>query len=92
MHCLSLKVLPFLLFMIKVSEEEKSHDSPTIMNAFQLIAMSPFLDLSGLFETEVNNTFLSSFTLFQDCSLLTTKMCITLTQDCIREADKVHVK
>ncbi|XP_048593544.1 CBL-interacting serine/threonine-protein kinase 17-like [Brassica napus] len=35
-----------------VSEEEKSHDSPTIMNAFQLIAMSPFLDLSGLFETE----------------------------------------
>ncbi|KAG5388167.1 hypothetical protein IGI04_029708, partial [Brassica rapa subsp. trilocularis] len=25
-------------------------------------------------------TFLSSFTLFQDCSLLTTKMCITLTQ------------
>ncbi|XP_033132757.1 CBL-interacting serine/threonine-protein kinase 17 isoform X2 [Brassica rapa] len=75
-----LKILPFLLFMIKVSEEEKSHDSPTIINAFQLIAMSPFLDLSGLFETEVNNTFLSSFTLFQDCSLLTTKMCITLTQ------------
>ncbi|CDY41846.1 BnaA08g03410D [Brassica napus] len=35
-----------------VSEEEKSHDSPTIINAFQLIAMSPFLDLSGLFETE----------------------------------------
>ncbi|XP_033132760.1 CBL-interacting serine/threonine-protein kinase 17 isoform X5 [Brassica rapa] len=47
-----LKILPFLLFMIKVSEEEKSHDSPTIINAFQLIAMSPFLDLSGLFETE----------------------------------------
>ncbi|KAF2619965.1 hypothetical protein F2Q68_00038744 [Brassica cretica] len=36
-----------------VSEEEKSHDSSTVINAFQLIGMSPFLDLSGLFETEV---------------------------------------
>ncbi|KAG2255332.1 hypothetical protein Bca52824_074626 [Brassica carinata] len=35
-----------------VSEEEKSHDSSTVINAFQLIGMSPFLDLSGLFETE----------------------------------------
>ncbi|XP_048622613.1 CBL-interacting serine/threonine-protein kinase 17-like [Brassica napus] len=35
-----------------VSEEEKSHDSSTVINAFQLIGMSPFLDISGLFETE----------------------------------------
>ncbi|CAH8355949.1 unnamed protein product [Eruca vesicaria subsp. sativa] len=35
-----------------VSEEDKSHDSPTVINAFQLIGMSPFLDLSGLFDTE----------------------------------------
>ncbi|KAL0853792.1 hypothetical protein Bca101_058944 [Brassica carinata] len=35
-----------------VSDEEKSHDSTTVINAFQLIGMSPFLDLSGLFETE----------------------------------------
>ncbi|KAF8083188.1 hypothetical protein N665_0789s0008 [Sinapis alba] len=35
-----------------VAEEEKRHDSPTVINAFQLIGMSPFLDLSGLFETE----------------------------------------
>ncbi|KAJ4896547.1 CBL-interacting serine/threonine-protein kinase 17 [Raphanus sativus] len=35
-----------------VYEEEKTSDSPTVINAFQLIAMSLFLDLSGLFETE----------------------------------------
>ncbi|ESQ30749.1 hypothetical protein EUTSA_v10011509mg [Eutrema salsugineum] len=34
------------------SEDEKSPDSPTIINAFQLIGMSSFLDLSGLFEIE----------------------------------------
>jgi len=34
------------------SEEEKISDSPTVINAFQLIGMSSFLDLSGLFETE----------------------------------------
>ncbi|EOA40481.1 hypothetical protein CARUB_v10009206mg [Capsella rubella] len=34
------------------SEEENSPDSPTIINAFQLIGMSPFLDLSGFFEKE----------------------------------------
>ncbi|KAL0706267.1 hypothetical protein Bca4012_072693 [Brassica carinata] len=35
-----------------VYEEEKTSDSPTVINAFQLIGMSLFLDLSGLFETE----------------------------------------
>uniref|UniRef100_A0A1J3GUW7 non-specific serine/threonine protein kinase n=1 Tax=Noccaea caerulescens TaxID=107243 RepID=A0A1J3GUW7_NOCCA len=35
-----------------LSEEEKIPDSPTVINAFQLIGMSSFLDLSGLFETE----------------------------------------
>ena len=78
MHCHSQSLAFFLLFITKVSEEEKSHDSSTVINAFQLIGMSPFLDLSGLFETEVNNTLFSSFTLFQDCSLLTTKVCIVL--------------
>ncbi|KAF8097352.1 hypothetical protein N665_0290s0011 [Sinapis alba] len=34
------------------SEEGKSSDSPTIINAFQLIGMSSFLDLSGFFEQE----------------------------------------
>ncbi|XP_013587899.1 PREDICTED: CBL-interacting serine/threonine-protein kinase 17-like isoform X1 [Brassica oleracea var. oleracea] len=38
--------------MVKVSEEEKNHDSPIVINAFELIGMSSFLDLSGLFETE----------------------------------------
>jgi 5'-AMP-activated protein kinase catalytic alpha subunit len=38
---------------MKEYEEEKSPDSPTIINAFQLIGMSSFLDLSGFFETEV---------------------------------------
>ncbi|KAG7594449.1 NAF/FISL domain [Arabidopsis thaliana x Arabidopsis arenosa] len=33
-------------------EEEKSPDSPTIINAFKLIGMSSFLDLSGFFEKE----------------------------------------
>ncbi|KAF3585000.1 hypothetical protein F2Q69_00029259, partial [Brassica cretica] len=41
-----------LVIMIKVYEEEKTSDSPTVINAFQLIGMSLFLDLSGLFETE----------------------------------------
>ncbi|VYS48462.1 unnamed protein product [Arabidopsis thaliana] len=40
------------VFMMKEYEEEKSPDSPTIINAFQLIGMSSFLDLSGFFETE----------------------------------------
>ncbi|XP_010500348.1 PREDICTED: CBL-interacting serine/threonine-protein kinase 17-like [Camelina sativa] len=35
-----------------VSEEEKIPDSPTVINAFQLIGMSSFLDLSGFFEKE----------------------------------------
>ncbi|KAJ4917475.1 CBL-interacting serine/threonine-protein kinase 17 [Raphanus sativus] len=35
-----------------VSEEEKRPYSPTVINAFELIRMSSFLDLSGLFETE----------------------------------------
>ncbi|XP_019091333.1 PREDICTED: CBL-interacting serine/threonine-protein kinase 17-like isoform X2 [Camelina sativa] len=35
-----------------VSEEEKIHDSPTVINAFQLIGMSSYLDLSGFFEKE----------------------------------------
>ncbi|CAH8381087.1 unnamed protein product [Eruca vesicaria subsp. sativa] len=35
-----------------VSEEEKSPYSPTVINAFELIGMSSFLDLSGLFEIE----------------------------------------
>ncbi|KAJ4917474.1 CBL-interacting serine/threonine-protein kinase 17 [Raphanus sativus] len=35
-----------------VSIEEKRPDSPTVINAFELIGMSSFLDLSGLFETE----------------------------------------
>ncbi|KAG5391541.1 hypothetical protein IGI04_021504 [Brassica rapa subsp. trilocularis] len=39
-------------FQEDVSEEEKSPDSPTVINAFELIGMSSFLDLSGLFETE----------------------------------------
>lgn len=57
MHCLSDQSL--VLFMMKLSEEEKIPDSPTVINAFQLIGMSSFLDLSGLFETEVtNDTFL----------------------------------
>uniref|UniRef100_A0A1J3D1T9 non-specific serine/threonine protein kinase n=1 Tax=Noccaea caerulescens TaxID=107243 RepID=A0A1J3D1T9_NOCCA len=34
------------------SEEGKGSDSPTIINAFQLIGMSSFLDLSGFFELE----------------------------------------
>ncbi|CAH8362627.1 unnamed protein product [Eruca vesicaria subsp. sativa] len=34
------------------SEEGKGSDSPTIINAFQLIGMSSFLDLSGFFEQE----------------------------------------
>ncbi|KAJ4881799.1 CBL-interacting serine/threonine-protein kinase 17 [Raphanus sativus] len=46
------KILALLLYIIKVAEEERSHYSPTVINAFQLIGMSPFLDLSGLFETE----------------------------------------
>ncbi|KFK36106.1 hypothetical protein AALP_AA4G078300 [Arabis alpina] len=33
-------------------EEEKRSDSPTVINAFQLIGMSSFLDLSGFFEKE----------------------------------------
>lgn len=48
-----LKSLVFLVLMVKVSEEEKSHDLPIVINAFELIGMSSFLDLSGLFETEV---------------------------------------
>ena len=48
-----LKNLVFLVQMVKVSEEEKNHDSPIVINAFELIGMSSFLDLSGLFETEV---------------------------------------
>ncbi|KAH0872178.1 hypothetical protein HID58_069540, partial [Brassica napus] len=39
-------------FQEDVSEEEKSPDFPTVINAFELIGMSSFLDLSGLFETE----------------------------------------
>ena len=34
------------------SEDGKGSDSPTIINAFQLIGMSSFLDLSGFFEQE----------------------------------------
>lgn len=34
------------------SEDGKGNDSPTIINAFQLIGMSSFLDLSGFFEQE----------------------------------------
>ena len=45
--------LVVLVLMVKVSEEEKSPDFPTVINAFELIGMSSFLDLSGLFETEV---------------------------------------
>ncbi|XP_019059426.1 PREDICTED: CBL-interacting serine/threonine-protein kinase 1 isoform X2 [Tarenaya hassleriana] len=33
-------------------EEGKGPDSPTVINAFQLIGMSSFLDLSGFFEKE----------------------------------------
>ncbi|KAF3519896.1 hypothetical protein DY000_02058831 [Brassica cretica] len=39
-------------FQEDVSEEEMSPDFPTVINAFELIGMSSFLDLSGLFETE----------------------------------------
>ncbi|KAF5738800.1 hypothetical protein HS088_TW13G01701 [Tripterygium wilfordii] len=35
------------------AEMEKSPDSPTLINAFQLIGMSSCLDLSGFFEKEV---------------------------------------
>ncbi|XP_022844672.1 CBL-interacting serine/threonine-protein kinase 1-like [Olea europaea var. sylvestris] len=34
------------------SDAEKDPDSPTLINAFQLIGMSSFLDLSGFFEKE----------------------------------------
>ena len=51
-HCFD-QSLVSLVIMIKVYEEEKTSDSPTVINAFQLIGMSLFLDLSGLFETEV---------------------------------------
>ncbi|KAL0697015.1 hypothetical protein Bca4012_064195 [Brassica carinata] len=44
--------LVILVLMVKVSEEEKRPYSPTVINAFELIGMSSFLDLSGLFETE----------------------------------------
>lgn len=54
---------------MKGFEEEKSHNSPTVINAFQLIGMSSFLDLSGFFEKEVNHPFLFSSTLFQDYSI-----------------------
>ncbi|CAN8321181.1 unnamed protein product [Cochlearia groenlandica] len=35
-----------------ISEEDKSNVSPTVINAFQLIGMSSFLDLSGFFDNE----------------------------------------
>lgn len=44
--------------MMKGSEEEKSLDSPTVINAFQLIGMSSFLDLSGFFEKEVTKPYI----------------------------------
>ncbi|KAL1204331.1 CBL-interacting serine/threonine-protein kinase 17 [Cardamine amara subsp. amara] len=40
------------IFEMKGSEEEKRPYSPTVINAFQLIGMSSFLDLSGFFEKE----------------------------------------
>ncbi|KAL9255917.1 CBL-interacting serine/threonine-protein kinase 1-like protein [Drosera capensis] len=36
----------------EVSDGERSPGSPTLINAFQLISMSSFLDLSGFFEKE----------------------------------------
>ncbi|GAB2217876.1 hypothetical protein Droror1_Dr00001089 [Drosera rotundifolia] len=36
----------------EVSDGERSPRSPTLINAFQLISMSSFLDLSGFFEKE----------------------------------------
>ncbi|KAH0862288.1 hypothetical protein HID58_079499 [Brassica napus] len=50
--CLPFDDTNLAVLCLKVSEEEKSHDSSTVINAFQLIGMSPFLDISGLFETE----------------------------------------
>lgn len=39
--------------MLQSSLAEKDPDSPTLINAFQLIGMSLSLDLSGFFEIEV---------------------------------------
>lgn len=39
--------------LVQPSQAENDPDSPTIINAFQLIGMSSCLDLSGFFEKEV---------------------------------------
>lgn len=43
-----------LFFMsVKANEKVENGNMPTHINAFQLIGMSSFLDLSGFFEKEV---------------------------------------
>ncbi|KAL9253878.1 CBL-interacting serine/threonine-protein kinase 1-like protein [Drosera capensis] len=43
----------------EVSDGERIPGSPTLINAFQLISMSSFLDLSGFFEKEVSTQTLT---------------------------------
>ncbi|KAF2619974.1 hypothetical protein F2Q68_00038749, partial [Brassica cretica] len=64
-----------------VSEEEKSHDSSTVINAFQLIGMSPFLDLSGLFETELKAIREESTRKGQGGLSLTAELCERLLKE-----------
>lgn len=42
-----------LIYQEQMSEVDKSPRSPSLINAFELIGMSSYLDLSGFFEKEV---------------------------------------
>lgn len=60
-HCLfrnlKVQISESLFWWLQPTDSEKDPESPTHINAFELIGMSSSLDLSGFFEKEVKELF-----------------------------------